>query len=280
MKTHWIGLLTTAVLVGNLFAEPDPVVPPRDASWRLVWADEFDRNGPPDPKFWGSEEGFCRNEELQWYQAKNAVCRDGLLVLEARREEVVNPKHDKTSKSWKLSRAKARYTSGSIITHEEVAWKYGRFEIRARFNALPGLWPAIWTTGAKGKWPANGEIDILEYYGDKILANTAHIGKNGKPVWNATRHPMKEFDPQTWNDQFHLWVMEWDEKEIAIYLDGKLLNRVNLAKTVNQDGSGINPFRAPHRLRLNLAVGGAGGNPEKTAFPQRYEIDYVRIYQK
>lgn len=261
-------------------AEPEAVLPPRDASWRLVWSDEFDRNGPPDPKVWKSEQGFCRNEELQWYQPQNAVCRDGLLVLEARKEQVVNPNYDKNSKSWRLSREKSQYTSGSLITQDGVAWKYGRLEIRARFNALPGLWPAIWTTGAEGKWPGNGEIDIMEYYGDQILANTAHVAKNGKAAWHTTKHPMKGFNPETWNEKFHLWVMEWDEKEIAIYLDGKLLNRVNLAKTVNQDGSGINPFHAPHQLRLNLAIGGAGGNPDKTPFPQRYEIDYVRVYQK
>jgi hypothetical protein len=74
--------------------------------------------------------------------------------------------------------------------------------------------------------------------------------------------------------------MEWDEHEIAIHLDGRLLTRVDLAKTINLDGPPINPFRAPHRLRLNLAIGGNGGDPYKTRFPQRFEVDFVRIYQK
>jgi hypothetical protein len=34
-------------------------------------------------------------------------------------------------------------------------------------------------------------------------------------------------------------------------------------------------------MRLNFAVGGMnGGDPSGTTFPQRYEVDYVRIYQK
>jgi hypothetical protein len=49
---------------------------------------------------------------------------------------------------------------------------------------------------------------------------------------------------------------------------------------VNPDEPPINPFHAPHRLRLNLAIGGNGGDPSKTPFPQRHEVYFVRIYQK
>ena len=120
----------------------------------------------------------------------------------------------------------------------------------------------------------------MEYYNGMILANTVHAGKGGRSLWNTAKHPIRKFKPETWDDQFHLWVMEWDEKEIVIHLDGKLLNRVDLSETVNLDGPPVNPFHAPHRVRLNLAIGGAGGDPSKTAFPQRYEVDFVRIYQK
>jgi beta-glucanase (GH16 family) len=260
-------------------AEEIKVLPTRDDSWQLVWADEFDRDGPPDPKRWEFEHGFVRNHELQWYQPENAFCRDGILIFEARRQRIENPDYRKNHRSWKHSRPHADYTSASIITPEHLSWKYGRFEIRARFPALSGLWPAIWTTG-HGRWPHKGEIDIMEYYNGMILANTVHAGKGGRDLWHTTKHPMAKFDPETWDGQFHLWVMEWDEKEIAIHLDGRLLTRVDLAKRINLDGPPINPFHAPHRLRLNLAIGGNGGDPSKTRFPQRYEVDFVRIYQK
>lgn len=42
------------------------------------------------------------------------------------------------------------------------------------------------------------------------------------------------------------------------------------------------PFDQPYFIILNLAVGGFWGGKEgidDTIFPQKYEIDYVRVYQ-
>jgi hypothetical protein len=50
-----------------------------------------------------------------------------------------------------------------------------------------------------------------------------------------------------------------------------------LSETINPDGS--NPFTKPQYLLLNLALGKNGGDPAKTKFPIKYEVDYVRVYQ-
>ena len=92
--------------------------------------------------------------------------------------------------------------------------------------------------------------------------------------------PVKEFD-EGWSNQFHVWRMDWDQESIKLYVDGQLLNTTSLKDTINADGKGKNPFKQPHYIILNLAIGGnSGGDPSKTKFPSRYEIDYVRIYQK
>ncbi|MEO5915236.1 MAG: glycoside hydrolase family 16 protein [Luteolibacter sp.] len=257
----------------------EPVTPPRDLGYHLVWSDEFDVEGTPDPAKWKSEVGFLRNEELQWYQADNSKCKDGLLVIEARQEEIKNPGHVADSRDWRKTRSASTYTSGSLITIGNNEWHFGRSEVRARFKALPGLWPAIWTTG-RGRWPHGGEIDIMEFYDGKILANFVWAGQWGRDHWNTAKHPIEKFDNDTWADKFHLWVTEWDQEKISIYLDGKLLNTLPMATAINQDGPAINPFLGPQHFRLNLAIGGAGGDPSKTPFPQRYEVDYVRLYQK
>jgi beta-glucanase (GH16 family) len=59
--------------------------------YKLVWSDEFNKNGAPDPANWDYEKGFVRNEELQWYQPENAFCKDGKLIIEARKEVKPNP---------------------------------------------------------------------------------------------------------------------------------------------------------------------------------------------
>src|SRR5512145_2552055 len=59
----------------------------------LLWSDEFNKDGPPNPENWIYEQGFVRNEELQWYQPDNARCEGGLLVIEGRRERVPNPRY-------------------------------------------------------------------------------------------------------------------------------------------------------------------------------------------
>lgn len=53
--------------------------------YALVWHDEFDNDGLPS-KEWSYEQGFVRNNELQWYQDKNATVADGCLVIEGRQE--------------------------------------------------------------------------------------------------------------------------------------------------------------------------------------------------
>jgi beta-glucanase (GH16 family) len=252
--------------------------------YNLVWADEFEKDGSPDTADWTYEKGFVRNEELQWYQAENAVCRDGKLVIEARRERKRNPNYISGSEDWKRNREYAEYTSSSLLTRGLYSWMFGRFEMRARIDTRPGLWPAFWTLGVAGSWPHNGEIDIMEYYAGKILANMAWgAEEKWQAVWDSYTIPvdaLKSKDSE-WTEKFHIWRMDWDEGSIKLYLDDILLNTADLSVTVNRDSEGKNPFLQPHYIIVNLAVGGtSGGDPSQTEFPAYYEIDYIRVYQK
>ena len=252
--------------------------------YSLVWADEFDNDGPPDPSNWTYEQGFVRNEELQWYQDENAVCRDGKLVIEARRERKPNPDYFSGSEDWRRNREYAEYTSSSLQTRGLHSWMFGRFEMRARIDTRAGLWPAFWTLGVAGNWPHNGEIDIMEYYAGKILANIAWgAEEKWQAVWDSYSVPLDalKLKDSEWAQNFHIWRMDWDEGSIKLYLDDILLNSADLSTTINRDAERKNPFLQPHYIIVNLAVGGtAGGNPSQTAFPAFYEIDYIRIYQK
>ncbi|MFT3932784.1 MAG: glycoside hydrolase family 16 protein [Chitinophagaceae bacterium] len=249
--------------------------------YQLVWADEFNKDGVPDTSSWSYEKGFKRNHEDQWYQEDNASCKKGMLVIEGRKESKANPTYDESSNNWGKKRKTIEYTSSSINTRGKHAWQYGRFEMRGKIDISSGLWPAWWTLGVNGEWPANGEIDIMEYYRNMLLANIACRAANGKAEWYSVRPSIDSLGGKTWASQFHVWRMDWDANAIALYVDNQLLNKVSMDKLQNKDGTGINPFNQPHYMLLNLAIGGDnGGDPSTTKFPNQYEVDYVRVYQK
>ena len=236
--------------------------------WKLVWADEFDRNGAPDPGKWKPEAGMLRNAELQYYTGirnANARVEGGMLVLEARKE------------AWD----KAGYTSASLTTAGKASWTYGKFEIRAKIPSGRGMWPAIWmlgdSIGDKG-WPACGELDIMENVGfdpDRIVCSAHtkaynHVMKTQRSGTIELKNPSADF---------HVYALEWTAKEIIFRFDDREVYRFS------NDGQGEDswPFDHPHYLILNIAVGGGWGGQkgvDDSIFPQKMLVDYVRVYQR
>jgi beta-glucanase (GH16 family) len=249
--------------------------------YKLVWHDEFNRNGPPDPANWNYEHGYQRNQELQWYQPENAFCTNGLLVIEARRAHLPNPGFLATnSPDWRHHRPVIEYTSASLTTRHLREFTYGKFEMRARLDTRLGSWPAFWTLGDTPgvSWPACGEVDIMEYYTGTVLANFVY-GLDRKSKWSAHKQPISELGGAAWSKKFHIWTMEWDDQKIDLRLDGQLMNHLDLSSADKADDG--NPFKRPVYIILNQAIGGqCGGDPAKTEFPIRYEVDWVRVYQR
>ena len=276
------GVLAMALSPSALMAQNDR---------KLVWSDEFNTDGLLDSKVWNYEEGFKRNHEAQWYQKANAYCKDGNLVIEARKEKKSrrNPGFRENSSRWPENIEKIHYTSASVNTAEKKEFLYGRVEVRAKIPTAGGSWPAIWLLGRGMDWPSNGEIDMMEYYRRQgvphILANACWgTDKPWTAKWNSKAIPFTHFtnrDSQ-WADKFHVWRMDWDEQSIRLYLDDELLNEISQAEAVNGKlGNGEQPFKKPQYLLLNLALGGDnGGEIDDSALPMKYLIDYVRVYQK
>jgi len=250
-------------------------VPP---GYTLVWHDEFDTDGAPDPKNWKFEKGFVRNEEDQWYQEDNASVSGGLLVIEGRKERVENPNYT-GSGDWKTTREYAEYTSSSLNTSGLQSFQYGRFEMRARIPTAGGMWPAWWTLGVSGEWPSNGEVDIMEFYSGKVLANVAcGTSTRWEAKWDSQTKSLSSLGAG-WSDDFHVWRMDWDDQNIDLYLDDQVMNETALSSMLNSDGQ--SPFKQKAYMLVNLALGGNnGGSLSGTTFPVRYEVDYIRVFQK
>jgi beta-glucanase (GH16 family) len=250
---------------------------------KLIWSDEFNTPGAPDPAKWGYESGFVRNEENQFYtegRRENARVEKGVLVLEARKERWPNPQHQSGAKDWRQSRRETAYTSASVTTQGKAEWTYGRVEVRAKLPTGRGLWPAIWLLGASCPavgWPLCGEIDIMENVGYDPDVIHANIHTQAYNHVQKTNKGGKITVPAPWRD-FHVYAVDWTPERMEFSVDGKVYFRfLNERK-----GAEVWPFDKPHYLILNIAVGGAWGATkgiDDTVFPQRMEIDWVRVYQ-
>ncbi|MBP9746615.1 MAG: family 16 glycosylhydrolase [Saprospiraceae bacterium] len=240
---------------------------------KLIWSDEFDGTELNKDKWSfqlgdGCDINLCQwgNNELQWYTSskENLEVSDGTLKLIARKQNVQN----------------RSYTSARIRSLQKGDFKFGRIEARMRLPVGQGIWPAFWmlpTDNVYGDWPQSGELDIMEYLGHEpnTVHGTLHYGNS----WPNNASTTKDFtNTLTGFDQdFHVFAIEWSINTIKWFVDGYLYS----TKSTN-DLNGLRwPFDQKFHILLNLAVGGNWpGNPNSsTAFPQIFEIDYVRVYE-
>jgi len=236
------------------------------AGWTLVFSDEFDRPGAPDPAKWSYETGYIRNNEKQYYttRSENVRVEGGNLVIEARKEPYQG----------------YAYTSASVNTEGRFALLYGRVEVRAKLPTGNGSWPAIWMLGTNRReagWPACGEIDIMEHVGFDPLRihGTVHTAAYNHVKGTQKGATVNVADP--WS-QFHIYAMEWHADRIEMFVDGRQYF------TFRNEGTGSQawPFDKPHYLLINFAIGGSWGGQkgiDDSRYPQQYLIDYVRIYK-
>jgi beta-glucanase (GH16 family) len=240
---------------------------------RLVWSDEFDYRGLPDSTKWSYDAGdgcpnLCGwgNQELQFYterRAENARVEDGHLVIEARREH------------WQTR----EYTSARLISKGKGDWTYGRMEVRARLPKGRGTWPAIWmlpTDWAYGGWPASGEIDIMEHvgYAPDSIFGTIHTQAFNHMMYTQKSGAIVVPDAER---AFHVYAIDWTPEKIDFIMDDRVYH------TFRNNGTGFEgwPFDRRFHLLLNIAVGGGWGGRhgvDEQIWPQRMEIDYVRVY--
>ena len=234
----------------------------------LVWGDEFEVAGAPDPAKWtydlGNGSWGWGNNELQNYTSspENVTVQDGRLYIFARNE--------------------GGYTSARVKTQGIFDFQYGRVDIRAILPIGQGIWPALWMLGSDITtvgWPACGEIDIMELVGHqpRLVHGTFHWGPNNdERQYNGVIAPALEF-PETFADEFHVFSLEWQEDEIKLLLDDQHYHTITPA---NMNGYEY-PFNDAFFFIMNVAIGGnwPGDPDDTTPFPGFMAVDYIRVFQ-
>jgi beta-glucanase (GH16 family) len=237
----------------------------------LVWQDEFNYTGLPDPEKWSYDVGGSGwgNNELQYYtdsREENARVENGNLIIEARREDYGGKK----------------YTSARLVTKNKGDWAYGRIEVKARLPEGVGTWPAVWMLPTEwiygsGNWPDVGEIDIMEHvgYDEGVIHGTIHTHDFNHMDGTQKGGTISLRNP---TGAFHVYAIEWTEDKIEWFVDDQKYF------TFENNGNGWSawPFDHPFHLILNIAIGGDWGGVEgvdNSIFPQKLEIDYVRVYK-
>ncbi len=235
---------------------------------KLIWSDEFNYTGLPDSTKWKYDVGGhgWGNNELQYYTSKqlsNARVENGNLIIEARKEKFENKE----------------YTSARITTKGKGDWTYGRIDVRAKLPKGVGTWPAIWMLGSTTplKWPDDGEIDIMEHvgYDHGVVHGSVHCKKYYHSI--GTQKTGKTAVPDC-SEAFHVYSLDWDAETITVLIDDKPFFTF---KNEHSDATAW-PFDKPFHLLLNLAVGGNWGGQkgvDASVYPQKMEVDYVRVYQ-
>jgi beta-glucanase (GH16 family) len=253
--------------------DPAAQVAPASVSTKLVWSDEFDGSSLDYSK-WGVEENAFGggNNELQIYtdRKENVRVEDGCLILEAHRDNAG------------ISGTTREFSSGRVRTKNRGEWKYGRIEVRAKLPIGQGIWPAIWmlpTDNIYGTWASSGEIDIMEYRGQKSneVLGTLHYG--GQWPENKYSGSSLVLPEGNFADDFHTYAIDWEEGKVTWLVDNKPYQ--TQTKWTSAGGAFPAPFDQRFHIVLNLAVGGhfVGEPDETTTFPQKLMIDYVRVYQ-
>ena len=228
----------------------------------LVWSDEFDKPGSPDPNNWGFDlgtgSGGWGNNELENYTSRqaNAVVSNGNLTISAIRESYNG----------------SSFTSARLLSNSLYSFQYGKIEVRAKLPATTGTWPAIWMLGdniATAGWPACGEIDIMEQSGTNksIIYGTLHYPSEANQYGDGATTNITGA-----STAFHTYSALWAPTSITLFVDG-----VSYYQLPNRTGL---PFNQKFFIILNVAMGGNfGGAVDPSFTTDSMVVDYVRVYQ-
>ena len=254
----------------------------KNASKKVVFFDDFSGQKLDRTKWNAEITGNHFNNELQAYVDSSATffIQNNALVL----KPCYAPGFVTKDKQ------KFDFISARLNTQNKFDFTYGTAEARIKLTAGAGLWPAWWLLG-NGLWPETGEIDVMEYVGEKDWASAA---VHGSGYFGETPFVNRQYFPEN-NDvtQWHVYAVDWTPESLIFKYDGVMMFRVT-KEMANHYGKWS--FDNSKFLILNFALGGAFpvkingikkpfyGMPESTLDLIKQQkatmtVDWVRVTQ-
>jgi beta-glucanase (GH16 family) len=239
----------------------------------LVFRDEFDESTLNRQKwatcYWWNCCGCTNkgNNELQWYRPGNIRVGNGILRLEAKREDV--QASDRKTYRYSSGMITSGRSTSSVSKSSRFAFHYGYAEVRARVPSGRGLWPAIWLLPDDHHHLP--EIDVMEIIGQRPGVLEMHFHYEDR---DRRHHRVgRAWHGPDFSRGWHRFGIEWRPDALIWYVDGVERWRFDDQRYIPKE---------PMYLLINLAVGGDWPGPPdpSTRFPSSFLIDYVRIWQR
>jgi len=239
---------------------------------KLIWSDEFDGTGIPDPSKWDRPEynrrPNAKGADGYWSKEDSFLDGKGNLVIRVRKIADKNNDGDPYD-----------YSVGAIRTLGKFTQKYGRFDIRCQLPKQQGWWVAFWMMQGNVSSEVNAgvdgsEVDIMEAFGWTNKINHAiHYDGYGAAHKSVSK---SELIPGI-REGFHTYSLEWYPEMYVFFVDGKEQWRSTGGGVCNQPGY----IKVTGEISTeDWAINNYWSNdPAKATYPDSFKVDYVRVYE-
>jgi len=270
MKIHLPTLLAATLFTCSSIAAPAAQTTKKTdkitsfPGWKLIWNDEFTKNKLDDSKW-----SRCQRGRSDW---NNTMSEDPQLLKLSQ-----GVLHLRGVRNKRPSKDSPSYLTAGINSKGKFDFQFGKVQIRARFKSAQGAWPALWMLGSKKKWPANGEIDLMEHLNfERKIYQTVHSEYTLNI--DKTNTPKKGSVAPIRRDAWNTYGCEWDAKKIVFTVNGK---PTHTYPRIPKKGHKQYPFTQPFYFVLSMQIGGNWvGPPKAKDYPAEMAIDWIRVYQK
>lgn len=169
------------------------------------------------------------------------------------------------------------YLTGGVYTKDKKNFGFGRLEVKAKLFGARSSWPAIWLLPKDKKWPAGGEIDMMERLNDdQYVYQTIHTDYTLNQ--GMRDNPKSSIVASIKANDYNVYAVEFHPDSLRFFVNDThtfTYPRIETDKT-DQYPFGDNEFY----LLIDMQLGGNWvGDVNEQDLPTEMHIDWVRFIE-